>query len=107
MTPTAPLPAQQRDRLKLLHNRQRVTLRELVAAEAAQAKAEQAAAEAQRAAKDSKAQTETAYRALVALVGPAAAAELTGRSPAERHTSRPPASTGEPPLVHDGNSIEC
>jgi hypothetical protein len=98
MTRRTPLPAQQRDRLKLLHNRQRVALSELAAAEAAQTKAEQAAAEAQQAVKHHKAQTETAYRALVALLGAATAAELTGRDSDTRRTNSPSAHAP----VHDG-----
>lgn len=101
MTRTAALAAEQRDRLKLLHARQRTALAVLASAEAKQARAEQAAVAAQQAVKDRKAQTDAAYQALVELVGPASAAELTGHASGSRHTGRSSAATPQPPAPRE------
>ena len=103
MTRTAALAAEQRDRLKRLHARQRAALAALAGAELEQARAEQAAADAQQTVKDRKAQTDAAYRALAELVGAASAAELAGRASDPRRSGHAPAAKPQlhAPRDHD------
>ena len=73
------LPADQLDRLKDIYNRQRDALGVLAAAEEAVTAAEYTLTSAQLGLKEAQAGAETAYQALVDLMGADAAAELTGR----------------------------
>jgi hypothetical protein len=73
------LPADQLGRLKDLYNQQRDALAALAAAEEAVTAAEHTLTSAQLGLKEAQAGAETAYQALVDLMGPDAAAELTGR----------------------------
>ena len=73
------LPADQLGRLKDLYNQQRDALAALAAAEEAVTAAEHTLTSAQLGLKEAQAGAETAYQALVDLMGADAAAELTGR----------------------------
>lgn len=73
------VPAEQLARLKDLYNQQRDALMELAAAEEAVGVAEETLAVAQQGLKEARGGVDTAYQAVVDLIGTAAAAELTGR----------------------------
>jgi hypothetical protein len=73
------LPADQLGRLKDLYNQQRDALAALAAAEEAVTAADHTLTSAQLGLKEAQAGAETAYQALVDLMGADAAAELTGR----------------------------
>jgi hypothetical protein len=73
------VPAEHLDRLKDLYNQQRDALAVLATAEEAVTAAENTLTSAQLGLKEAQAGAETAYQALVDLMGAAAAAELTGR----------------------------
>lgn len=90
------VPSEQLDRLKDLYNQQRGALVALAAADDAVAAAEQTLAAGQQGVKDAHAGVETAYQALVELMGPAAAAGLTGR----RANGKRPAAGSKPDLTH-------
>ncbi len=73
------LPSEHLARLKDLYDRQREKLVALAAADDSVAAAEEAVDVAQQRLKDAQTNAESAYQALVDLMGAAAAAQLTGR----------------------------
>jgi hypothetical protein len=83
------VPAEQLDRLKDLYNQERDALVVLAHAEETVTSAEQHLAVAQEALREAQAGADAAYQALVGLVGPGLAAELTGRGKTGKRSSRP------------------
>lgn len=85
------VPSEQLDRLKELYHQEREALIALASAEEVVGCAEQDVAVAQAALKEAQAAVDVVYQALARLVGPALAAELTGRRKTGKRASRPAA----------------
>lgn len=92
------IPAEQLDRLKDLYGQERKALVALASAEESVDRSEQDVAVAQEALKNAQAGVDSAYQALVGLVGSGVAAALTGREHTARRSPRSTVAeaTGQP-----------